>query len=88
MDETFGHSQGKIQRAIGTLSKIAEERLSNVKTSQSFAGEILEVHRYNTQARKIFNLGKREAFVSATFFGTVGISRSSLMYGADVRRLV
>jgi len=62
----------KIQRNLGTLSKIAEERLSNVKTSQAFAGEAQEVSRYNRQVRKIFELGKREALVSATFFSTVG----------------
>lgn len=61
----------RIQKSLGTLTKISEERLGNVKTSQSFAGEILEVHRYNRQIRKIFQLGKREAMISATFFGSV-----------------
>ena len=61
----------KIQRNLGTLTKIAEERLGNVRTSQAFAGEILEVGRYNSQVRKIFNLGKNEALISATFFSTV-----------------
>lgn len=63
----------KIQRNLGTLTKIAEERLGNVRTSQAFAGEILEVSRYNKQVRKIFNLGKREALISATFFSTTGL---------------
>ena len=62
----------KIQRNLGTLTKIAEERLGNVRTSQAFAGEISEVRRYSTQTRKIFDLGKREALVSAGFFSTVG----------------
>ncbi len=61
----------KIQRNLGTLTKIAEERLGNVRTSQAFAGEILEVSRYNQQVKKIFGLGKREALISATFFSTV-----------------
>jgi putative ABC transport system ATP-binding protein len=61
----------KIQKNLGTLTKIAEERLGNVRTSQSFAGEILEVHRYNNQVRKIFDLGKRESFISAAFFSSV-----------------
>lgn len=61
----------KIQRNVGTLSKIAEERLGNVRTSQAFAGEILEVGRYNRQVKKIFGLGKREALISATFFSSV-----------------
>lgn len=61
----------KIQKNLGTLTKIAEERLGNVKTSQSFAGEALEVGRYHKQVRKIFNLGKRESLISATFFSSV-----------------
>jgi putative ABC transport system ATP-binding protein len=62
----------KIQRNLGTLTKIAEERLGNVRTSQAFAGEIQEVSRYNKQVKKIFNLGKQEALISATFFSTSG----------------
>ncbi|KAL4970744.1 ATP-binding cassette permease mdr2 [Aspergillus stella-maris] len=63
----------KIQRNLGTLTKIAEERLGNVKTSQSFAGEVVEVNRYNTQVRKIFELGKKESLISATFFSSTGL---------------
>ena len=62
----------KIQKNLGTLTKIAEERLGNVRTSQAFAGEILEVHRYNAQVRKIFDLGLKESFISATFFSSTG----------------
>ena len=62
----------KIQKNLGTLTKIAEERLGNVRTSQAFAAENLEVHRYNTQVRKIFDLGLRESFISATFFSSTG----------------
>ena len=62
-----------IQKNLGTLTKIAEERLGNVRTSQAFAGEILEVARYNKQVKRIFGLGKREALISATFFSTVSI---------------
>jgi putative ABC transport system ATP-binding protein len=61
----------KIQRNLGTLTKIAEERLGNVRTSQAFGGEILEVGRYNRQVKRIFALGKREALISATFFSSV-----------------
>ncbi|KAF4312235.1 putative ABC transporter protein [Botryosphaeria dothidea] len=63
----------KIQKNLGTLTKIAEERLGNVRTSQAFAGEIQEVGRYNRQVKRIFELGKREALVAATFFGSTGL---------------
>lgn len=62
----------QIQKNLGTLTKIAEERLGNIKTSQAFAGEIQEVHRYNKQVRKIFFLGRKESIVAATFFGSTG----------------
>lgn len=62
----------KIQRNLGTLTKIAEERLGNVRTSQAFAGETQEVGRYNHQIKKIFALGKTEALISATFFSSTG----------------
>ena len=64
----------KIQKNLGTLTKIAEERLGNVRTSQAFAGEILEVSRYNKQVKKIFALGKREAYISATYFSTTALA--------------
>jgi putative ABC transport system ATP-binding protein len=71
----------KIQKNLGTLTKIAEERLGNVRTSQAFAGELQEVHRYNTQVRKIFALGKREAYISATFFASSGFAGNMTFIG-------
>ncbi|KAI9846407.1 MAG: ATP-binding cassette permease mdl1 [Sclerophora amabilis] len=64
----------KIQRNLGTLTKISEERLGNVRTSQAFAGEMLEVGRYNKQVKKIFFLGRKEALISATFFSTTAFA--------------
>lgn len=63
----------QIQKNLGSLTKIAEERLGNVKTSQSFAGEILEVNRYNKQVRKMFDTGKKESLLSAAFFSSVSV---------------
>ncbi|ORX95045.1 P-loop containing nucleoside triphosphate hydrolase protein [Clohesyomyces aquaticus] len=63
----------KIQKNLGTLTKVAEERLGNVRTSQAFAGEMQEVGRYNRQVKRIFELGKREAIVAATFYGSTGL---------------
>ncbi|KAK7192135.1 multidrug-resistance transporter mdr2 [Paraphaeosphaeria sporulosa] len=63
----------KIQKNLGTLTKVAEERLGNVRTAQAFAGEVTEAGRYNRQIKRIFALGKREAYVAATFFGVTGL---------------
>ncbi|KAL2268553.1 hypothetical protein VTJ83DRAFT_3399 [Remersonia thermophila] len=62
----------QLQKNVGSMMKVAEERLGNVKTSQAFVGEIQEVHRYSHQVRKIFALGLKEAYVSGTFFATSG----------------
>ncbi|KAK9461726.1 P-loop containing nucleoside triphosphate hydrolase protein [Lipomyces oligophaga] len=56
------------QQALGEATKTAEERLSNIRTAQSFSGEISEVHLYNQRVRNIFDLGKREAYYTAMFF--------------------
>ncbi|KAL1583736.1 hypothetical protein WHR41_07533 [Cladosporium halotolerans] len=64
----------RIQKNLGSLTKIAEERLGNVRTSQAFVGELQEVHRYNQQTRKIFFLGRKEAMISAVFFSASGLA--------------
>ncbi|KAF3924775.1 hypothetical protein ABW21_db0200512 [Orbilia brochopaga] len=71
---TIRNISRKIQKAIGDATKVAEERLGNVRTSQAFAGEGQEVGRYNKQVRKIFKLGVKEALASATFFSTTGFA--------------
>ncbi|KAF2200669.1 ATP-dependent permease MDL2 [Delitschia confertaspora ATCC 74209] len=63
----------KIQKSLGSLTKVAEERLGNVRTSQAFTGEIQETARYNRQIKKIFELGKKEAMVAASFYGSTGL---------------
>lgn len=62
----------QIQRNLGTLTKIAEERLGNIKTSQAFVGEVQEINRYNKQIRNIFALGRKESMIAATFFASTG----------------
>jgi len=64
----------RIQKNLGNLTKIAEERLGNVRTSQAFVGELQEVNRYNNQTRKIFYLGRKEALISAVFFSASGFA--------------
>ncbi|KAF3906662.1 hypothetical protein ABW20_dc0109793 [Dactylellina cionopaga] len=71
---TIRNLSRKIQKSIGDATKVAEERLGNVRTSQAFAAEAPEVGRYNKQIRKIFKLGVKEALVSATFFSTTGFA--------------
>ena len=67
---TIRNLSRQIQKNVGTLMKIAEERLGNIKTSQAFAGEVQEVARYNKQVKKVFALGKKDSIYSATFFAS------------------
>lgn len=71
----------KMQKNLGTLTRIAEERLGNVRTSQSFAGEVQEVGRYNGQIRKIFDIGRQEALVSARFFSSTSLMGNMTILG-------
>lgn len=59
-----------IQKSLGALTKIADERLGSIKTSQAFAAEAQEVRRYSDQVRTMFALGRRESLINATFFAS------------------
>ncbi|KAK0720358.1 P-loop containing nucleoside triphosphate hydrolase protein [Lasiosphaeris hirsuta] len=67
---TIRNLSRQIQKNVGTLMKIAEERLGNIKTSQAFVGEVQEIGRYSKQVKKIFALGRRDAIISGTFFAS------------------
>lgn len=58
------------QDALGDLTRVSEEKLANVRTTQAFLGERQEVNRYNDYIRNLFVLAKREAFASGIFFGS------------------
>ena len=72
----YGRSISGISRAmqknLGVLSKIVEERLGAVKTSQSFVGETQEVARYNKQLRNIFSVAYKESLVTGSFYASTG----------------
>ncbi|KAI1336149.1 ABC transporter [Xylariaceae sp. FL0016] len=58
----------EMQKNLGDLSKIGEERLGNVRTSQAFVGEAQEVGRYNKQVKRIFEVGKKTSYIDAAYF--------------------
>ncbi|KAI1164350.1 putative ATP-binding cassette protein [Nemania serpens] len=69
------------QKALGSLNKIGNERLESVRTVQAFAGESQEVGRYNTQVRKLFNIGKTQAVTDARFFALNGWLGNMIVIG-------
>lgn len=62
-----------LQKAIGSMTKVSEERLSNIRTAQSFAGEGIEMRLYNDKIRNVFSIGKKEAIAAGLYFGTSGV---------------
>ncbi|KAJ2008370.1 ATP-binding cassette permease mdl1 [Coemansia thaxteri] len=64
----------KTQEAVGDLTKVSEERISNVRTVQAFSRQTQEVARYDIEVQKIFDLAKKEAVASGLFFGGNGLA--------------
>ncbi|KAI0534817.1 P-loop containing nucleoside triphosphate hydrolase protein [Xylaria digitata] len=69
------------QKALGALNKIGNERLESIRTIQAFVGESQEVGRYNTQVRKLFNIGKTQALTDARFFALNGWLGNMIVIG-------
>lgn len=78
---TIRNISRQIQKNVGSLMKVAEERLGNIKTSQAFAGEVQEIARYNKQVKKIFALGRKESIISATFFASTSWAGNMTILG-------
>lgn len=64
----------KTQTALGEITKVAEERLGNIRTVQAFAKEDVEEKRYALKVMDMFELAKKEAIASGAFFGGAGLS--------------
>lgn len=62
------------QTALSEITKVAEERIGNIRTVQAFAKEPKEAERYSLRVQDVFNLAKREAIASGVFFGGAGVS--------------
>jgi ATP-binding cassette subfamily B (MDR/TAP) protein 10 len=77
------------QTALGEITKVAEERLSSIRTVQAFAKESEEEKRYGLRVLDVFKLARKEALASAAFFGGAGLSGnlavlSVLWYGGQM----
>lgn len=70
--------------ASADLTKIADEKLSNIRTVRSFAQEANEMKRYNDQAEVVYQYGMKEAYASGIFYGAAGLAGNltiiSLLY--------
>jgi ABC-type multidrug transport system fused ATPase/permease subunit len=50
----------KTQSALGEVTKVAEERLGNIRTVFAFAREGDESKRYSNRVNEVFSLAKKE----------------------------
>lgn len=64
----------KLQDSLADTTKVAEERISNVRTVKSFAQEPKEFVTYNTSIDRVLQLCYKEAKARALFYGMVGFS--------------
>jgi len=61
----------KTQDAIGETTKVAEEKIGNIRTVRAFGMEEMEGKGYEFKVRDVLNLAKKEAYASGAFFGGV-----------------
>ncbi|KAI8093522.1 P-loop containing nucleoside triphosphate hydrolase protein [Halteromyces radiatus] len=64
----------KTQTAVGEITKVAEEKISAIRTVQAFAKEKKEAGRYEARVKDLYQLARKEALASGAFFGGAGLS--------------
>ncbi|KAG5898803.1 hypothetical protein JTB14_011013 [Gonioctena quinquepunctata] len=64
----------KLQDSLADSTKVADERISNVRTVKSFAQEPREIDSYNKSIEKVLKYCYREAKARAFFYGMTGFS--------------
>ncbi|KAI7864103.1 P-loop containing nucleoside triphosphate hydrolase protein [Spinellus fusiger] len=62
------------QTALSEITKVAEERISAIRTVQAFAKEKVELRHYELRVADIYHLACKEAMANAAFFGGAGLS--------------
>lgn len=63
-----------LQDSLADATKVAEERISNMRTVKAFAQERREMERYKHSVTNILNLGYKETKARAIFYGMTGFS--------------
>lgn len=53
--------------------KLAEERISNMRTVRAFGKDLSEVRAYRQKTDEVFSLAKKEAVIRAGFYGVVSV---------------
>ena len=64
----------KTTDASAELTKLAEEKMGNIRTVKGFAQEDREIALYQEKAQVVYDYGMKEAYASGFFFGGAGLS--------------
>uniref|UniRef100_A0A0U9HVI2 ATP-binding cassette sub-family B member 10, mitochondrial n=1 Tax=Chrysomela populi TaxID=154003 RepID=A0A0U9HVI2_CHRPP len=64
----------KVQDSLADSTKVAEEKISNIRTVKSFAQEPREIESYNKSIENVMKYCYREAKARAVFYGMTGFS--------------
>ncbi|XP_065661067.1 ATP-binding cassette sub-family B member 10, mitochondrial isoform X2 [Hydra vulgaris] len=59
----------RVQDKLADSSKVAEERLSNMRTVRAFAQEENEIVKYDSKISDVYKLSQKEALARSAFFG-------------------
>ncbi|XP_062850912.1 ATP-binding cassette sub-family B member 10, mitochondrial [Trichomycterus rosablanca] len=67
------------QDSLAEATQLAEERISNLRTVRAFGKELTEVQKYAEKVDHVLHLAKKEALISAAFFGLTGLSGNMII---------
>ncbi|KAJ8981301.1 hypothetical protein NQ317_004038 [Molorchus minor] len=64
----------KLQDTLAESTKVAEERISNIRTVKSFAQEFREIEKYSKSILEVLSMGYTESKARALFYTMTGFS--------------
>ncbi|KAK2852524.1 hypothetical protein Q7C36_007725 [Tachysurus vachellii] len=67
------------QDALAQATQLAEERIGNLRTVRAFGKEMTEVEAYAERVESVLRLAKREARLTAGFYGVTGLSGNMIV---------
>lgn len=68
-----------LQDSLANTTKIAEERISNIRTVKTFAHELREMNIYGKSVQEILTIAYRESRARALFFGLTGLTGNMII---------
>ncbi|WVQ77988.1 hypothetical protein IAT38_000069 [Cryptococcus sp. DSM 104549] len=67
------------QEAVGDMSKVAEEKLNAFKTVAAYNSQSLEAGLFSAKVDSVFQLAKKEAYMTGIFWGLTGLTGNLAM---------